>query len=143
LIDEHTLSQNAADNCFVCGEKNDKGLKLKFKISKEICTCEFIPLNHHVGYKNVIHGGLIFAVLDDCMANWFYLKGIVAFTARAETRFYSKLRVGETAIVTAKLENKKRNLVSLESKMHKKNDSTLIASSNAKFMVTENAGKAL
>ena len=62
------------NNCFVCGPSNPIGLRIKFRIDGDVCRGEFKPGEHHVGYNNITHGGIIFSLLDDVMANWLFLK---------------------------------------------------------------------
>jgi acyl-coenzyme A thioesterase PaaI-like protein len=55
-------------NCFICGSDNPAGLKLCFKEEKRgLVTAEFTPQDHLNGFKGVLHGGIISAVLDDGM----------------------------------------------------------------------------
>ena len=64
------------NNCFVCGPKNSSGLKINFSINEQdICIAEFTPEADHVGFQDTTHGGIIFSLLDDVMANWLFLKG--------------------------------------------------------------------
>ena len=59
-----------ANNCFVCGAENPIGLKVKFSIVNEVCIGSFTPQMQHTGYDNLTHGGILFSLLDDVMANW-------------------------------------------------------------------------
>ena len=54
--------------CFVCGEKNHAGLQGNFYVEGDAV---YMPLNvkdHHCGYPDVVHGGIVAAALDECMA---------------------------------------------------------------------------
>lgn len=57
--------------CFACGSLNNYGLKLSFKLDKknETIATEFVPQKIHQGYKDIVHGGLIGLILDECMVN--------------------------------------------------------------------------
>ena len=76
-----------ANHCFVCGDANPVGLRVKFRLDGEVCRAEFTPDERHQGYAGVMHGGLLFSLLDDVMANWLWLQGHACFTARAEVRY--------------------------------------------------------
>ena len=65
-----------ADNCFVCGSENTFGLRIKLRLDGKICRAEFTPDERHQGYDNILHGGILFSILDDVMANCLFLKGI-------------------------------------------------------------------
>lgn len=43
-------------NCFVCGKRNPRGLKLNFTIHEDGVRASFIPDETLVGYENTVHG---------------------------------------------------------------------------------------
>ena len=89
-----------SNNCFVCGPNNDIGLKIEFIIGDDdICRAEFTPRKSHVGFQNTTHGGIIFSLLDDVMANWLFLKGQPAQTAKCDLRYKNSLQTGETVLL--------------------------------------------
>lgn len=53
--------------CFVCGEENPAGLRTRFYVDGDVVKTPLSPQEHHFGYKNIVHGGIIAAVLDECM----------------------------------------------------------------------------
>jgi acyl-coenzyme A thioesterase PaaI-like protein len=59
----------AATMCFACGPDNPIGLRIRFQMDGGVCTGEFTPEETHVGYRNTVHGGIIYSALDDVMAN--------------------------------------------------------------------------
>ena len=125
----------AADNCFVCGTNNPIGLKLKFELKEGNCISSFTPTENHVGFYDIVHGGILFTVLDDAMANWFYLQGMVGYTARSEIRFKQHLKVGETALISCYLENRRGNLLLLKGHMINSETKKIIAESEGKFLI--------
>ena len=54
-------------SCFVCGETNPLGLKLRFHQIDDTVQVKFTPGEHHIGFKGVTHGGLLATVLDEIM----------------------------------------------------------------------------
>lgn len=58
--------QPNSDYCFVCGRKNPKGLYLAFYDdgSNEVHT-EFTLGDDYQGYPDVVHGGIVAAILDE------------------------------------------------------------------------------
>ena len=95
MDDEMNKLRSDANNCFVCGPENPIGLKLIFSIGDDdICRSTFTPAENHCGYDGVTHGGIIFSALDDVMANWLFLKGFKAFTAKCEVRYRDALPIG-------------------------------------------------
>ena len=84
----------AATMCFACGPDNPVGLKIDFTLNNGIVTAAFTANENHVGYENTVHGGIIYAALDDVMANVLYLQNIKAHTARCAASGQNNDEVG-------------------------------------------------
>ncbi len=126
----------AATRCFACGPDNPIGLQIKFSIDeKGYCHGLFTPGENHVGYQNTVHGGILYAALDDVMANVMYLQNRKAFTARCEIRYRQALEVGEAIQLKGWIESERRRLVVLKGEARRIADDTLIADCEASFMV--------
>ncbi len=54
-------------SCFVCGDSNAAGLKLRFETDGRIVRTRFTPRPEHIGFQQTIHGGIIATVLDEIM----------------------------------------------------------------------------
>ena len=91
----------AANRCFVCGQDNPIGLKLKFSRIGEGVRAEFTPSDLHAGYEGLVHGGILAALIDDAMANVWAANGREAVTAKIEVRFRQEARPGERLLVRA------------------------------------------
>ena len=89
------LPRADAGRCFVCGPHNPIGLRLSFAVEGESCHGTYTSTPDHVGFDGVTHGGIVFSVLDDAMANWFFLQGARGYTAKAEIRYRAPMPVGE------------------------------------------------
>lgn len=126
-----------ASHCFVCGAHNPIGLKLAFRVEGAHCRGEFTARDEHVGFDGVTHGGIVFSVLDDAMANWFFLQGARGFTAKAEIRYRAPMPVGATASIECTLVKRKGRLLQLEARAADKISGTLFAESSASFMLEE------
>lgn len=83
------------DNCFVCGKKNNIGLKLEFRTEGRTTKAVFTPKKEHQGYKNIIHGGILSAILDEAMTRLGYELGLNTVTAHIEVDFKMPAYVGE------------------------------------------------
>lgn len=56
------------DNCFVCGRRHPRGLRLRFYTQGDgIAQVEFTPDDTLTGYEEVVHGGVIAAVFDELL----------------------------------------------------------------------------
>lgn len=125
----------AATMCFACGQDNPVGLRIVFDCEGDTCAAEFTPNANHVGWEDTVHGGIIYAALDDVTANVLYKQGRKAHTARCEIRYRAPLRVGETISLRGWIEREKGRLVLLKGEARRKTDDALIADCEASFML--------
>ena len=124
-----------ANKCFVCGPGNPDGLKLEFHLDGEICRSSFTPGSNHCGYDGVTHGGLIFSALDDVMANWIFLKGIRAYTAKCDIRYKQPLPTGTPVTLRGECIKQKSRLVQMRGTMTRVDDGSVVAETEASFMI--------
>ena len=88
--------------CVVCGPGNDRGLKLDFRISDDGAVVgDFYCDKTLEGYMNLLHGGVISAILDGAMTNCLFAAGHVAVTADFSVRFRHSVIAGQWATVRA------------------------------------------
>ena len=85
-------------NCFVCGKENPYGLKLDIKARNGYTYAEFSLGENYVGYPNIIHGGIIAAILDDMMANVKFLEGYILYTVELNVKYLKHCLVNEKLI---------------------------------------------
>lgn len=126
-----------ARRCFVCGPDNPIGLHIDFRVDGAQCFGEFCPAAEHMGFDGVTHGGIVFAVLDDAMANWFFLQGARGFTAKSEIRYRAPLPVGTPVAIECELVRRKGRLVQLRARAVAQDGETVFAESEASFMLDE------
>ena len=126
-----------ANGCFVCGPDNPIGLKIPFRLEDGVCRAEFTPEPVHQGYDGVTHGGIVFSVLDDVMANWLFLKGVRAYSARSEIRYRDSLPVGTPLLLEGRLKKKKGRFVVLEGRAIRAEDGRIVAEAESTFHVVE------
>jgi len=130
MVTGRQISIGISDLCFGCGENNPCGLKLKFEWDGKRVRAEFTPNKFHQGWKNIIHGGIITAILDEAMGYAAYYEGIKCVTATMQTRFKRPLSIDEPIIVTASLTKNARKFVETKAKVTL-TDGTLIAECTA------------
>jgi len=129
--------RNDADYCFVCGPENPHGLQIKFQLENGACRGEFTPQREHAGFDSVTHGGILFSILDDAMANWLYLQGARGFTAKCEIRYRQPVPVGTPLKLEATLKLRKRRLCVLTSQATRCDTNTVVADAEASFMLDD------
>ncbi len=128
-----------ARRCFVCGPDNPIGLHLVFRLEGGECRSEFTPNKNHQGYPGIVHGGMIYAALDDVMANWLYLQGARAYTARCEIRYRHPAHEGERLFLAGRERSRRRNLVEMEGRATRAADGKVIATATATFALIDAA----
>ncbi|MDC0069670.1 PaaI family thioesterase [Gammaproteobacteria bacterium] len=124
-----------ADHCFVCGPGNPIGLKLSFRLEDDICHSEFTPGADHCGYDQVTHGGIVFSALDDVMANWLFLKGFRAFTAKCDIRYRDALPIGTKVRLEGRCIKQKARLTQMKGLMIRNDTNEVVAETEAAFMM--------
>lgn len=126
---------SSANRCFVCGPGNPRGLRIRFRLDGEVCRAEFTPDNECVGYEGVTHGGILFSVLDDVMANWVFLRGERCTTARVDIRYRQPLPVGVRVDLEGRLRRRRGRVAMLEGRAMRHDDGTVIAEASGSFVV--------
>ena len=100
-------------SCFVCGETNPRGLKLRFHTDGRVVTARFKPCPEHIGFKGVVHGGITATVLDEMMA-WACGVGAQTFAYCAEltVRYLQPIAPSQELVARGELvENRRRLLI--------------------------------
>jgi acyl-coenzyme A thioesterase PaaI-like protein len=124
-----------ANNCFVCGPDNPVGLRIAFHLDEQqICHGRFTPGQDHQGFDGVTHGGILFSVLDDVMANWLFLQGIRGYTARCEVRFRAPLPPATPVDLEGRCLKRKGRMVVMQGRVLRADSGELIAEAQATFM---------
>ena len=126
---------SVANRCFVCGPGNAAGLNIRFRLDGGVCRAEFTPGDEHVGYDGVTHGGILFSLLDDVMANVVFLQGERCFTAKAEVRYRQPLPTGTLVRLEGWQERRKGRLAMLAGRVIRVDDETIVAEASGRFMI--------
>lgn len=130
------MDYNLTDDgyCYICGKRNPEGLNLSFKETDDCVSAEFTLNMEYQGYKEIIHGGLIAAILDEAMIKAANRKGFKAVTAEMVVRFKNPLMVGQRARVEGRLIKESRKIIKATSILYR-NDSTVIAEAEGKLYI--------
>lgn len=122
-------------SCFVCGESNAIGMNLRFETDGRIVQTRFTPRPEHVGFKKVVHGGIIATLLDEIMV-WACAVQTKRFAYCAEltARFLNPLRPGEETVATGELIANRREKI-FEAKAEIKDSAgRLLATATGKYL---------
>ena len=118
-------------HCFVCGEHNERGLRLVWTVAGDETFADFTPQRQHQGWKDVLHGGLLATLLDEAMTRLVWKKTGTAVTAEMTVRYLAPARVGETLRVRGKILEDGRKLVRTEADATRP-DGTVVARAEGK-----------
>ncbi|MFH1367749.1 MAG: hotdog domain-containing protein [Elusimicrobiota bacterium] len=99
------------ENCFACGKHALNGLKLEFKLLQNSAVSGGCAIStDYQGYDNIVHGGVVSAILDSSMVNLFYLRdGLELKTAKLNVRFIKPVPVTEKLTIHAVADNNARH----------------------------------
>lgn len=91
-------------SCFVCGESNAHGLRLRFHTDGRTVHTRFTPRAEHIGFKGVTHGGILASVLDEIMV-WAVVVSTrrFAYCAELTVRFQRPAQPDQELAVSAEL----------------------------------------
>ena len=129
-----------ANHCFVCGPDNPLGLRIAYRMEGEVCRAEFVPGPFHGGYQDLTHGGIIYSVLDDVMANWLFLQGVRGHTAKCEIRYREPLELGERLLLEGRLVKRKGRVVVMHGTARRASDLALVAEAEGSFVIVDGGG---
>ena len=120
-------------SCFVCGESNPFGLKLRFETDGRMVQTRFVPRAEHIGFKGVVHGGIMATVLDEIMV-WACAVPTrrFAYCAELTVRYLQPVVPGAEIVVTGEpVANRKDRIY----------EAKAAAFTDAKAMLAEATGK--
>lgn len=120
--------------CFVCGPKNDHGLKLNFVLSGDILKTRFKTEKKYQGWTDIIHGGVLALILDEAMGCLLWIKGIPGVTAEFTVRYKEPVDVGDELEFTSRIIEDKGRIKILSAEA-KKSDGTIAAKASGKYFV--------
>jgi uncharacterized protein (TIGR00369 family) len=99
-------------HCFVCGESNAVGLKLRFTTDGRVVHTRFRLRSAHNGFRGIIHGGILTTVLDEIMV-WACAVPTrrFAFCAELNARFLNPVRPDDEIIATGEMLANRKNRI--------------------------------
>jgi len=122
-----------SDWCFVCGEENQAGLQTRFYVEGNCVKTKLVAREHHCGYKNTIHGGIVAAVIDECMG-WAAARAIgrLCLTAELTIRYLGAVPDNQELTVSTEVVKANRRLVAAKGEI-RGSDGEVYARAEGKF----------
>jgi HAD superfamily hydrolase (TIGR01509 family) len=134
---------NTARLCFACSQENPIGLKLKPVHDGEKVTAEFTPGKFHQGWNDVVHGGILYTLLDEVAAYAMLCRGVeFGVTAKSEIRFKQVAPLNEPIQASAWVTKLTKRLVEAKGVLTLK-DNTVIVEGDFLFYVWKQSQKAI
>jgi beta-phosphoglucomutase family hydrolase len=119
--------ENTARFCFACSQENPIGLKLKPVQDGEKVIAEFTAGKFHQGWDNVIHGGILYTLLDEVTAYAMLCHGIeLGVTAKSEIRFKQVAPINEPIKASAWVTKLTKRLVETKGVLTLKDDTIVV-----------------
>ena len=136
-------AQNGHARCLLCGERNPWSLKLDFKAGESgTVMTTFTGHSGLQGYDEVLHGGVIAALLDSAMTHCLFHHGVQGLTADLHIRYVHPVPFDATLGIKASIESSTPRMYRLRAELFHGNQ--IMAWAKAKFMQrseTNNAKK--
>jgi len=125
--------------CYVCGAQNPLGLKVPFvPYGENGSRARYTARKEHAGWKNILHGGVTFALMDEALGWSLYFQGLRGVTAKTEVRFRAPILVGTPLVITAFTRERARRIVRARAEVRREDEnSELLAEVNATMYLIE------
>jgi uncharacterized protein (TIGR00369 family) len=103
--------------CFICGEKNPIGLKLRLRTDPERgeSAADVVFPSDFQGWAGIVHGGLVASVLDEALIYAAGSKGHMCVTGEITVRFAKPARTGIAYALKGRFLEDKGRIVLVES----------------------------
>ena len=119
--------------CFVCGEKNDTGLKARFYYDNGVATSDIEADERFEGYRGIYHGGIIATLLDEVMIKAILAVDCYAVTAEMTVRYKAPVKIGDRLRFTGKVVGQRGRVYLTEGQVVA-NDTEVVATSSGKYI---------
>lgn len=105
--------QQNSKTCFVCGLKNESGLKASFyELENDELVAIFKPLEEHQSYPARMHGGIAATILDETIGRLIMIKDETLFgvTVELNLKYKKPVPLDEEIRVVARITRDTRKL---------------------------------
>jgi uncharacterized protein (TIGR00369 family) len=128
--------------CFVCGSENASGLHVRFaRDGDDGCRAEYTAHGDHVGWPGLIHGGLLFTLMDEAVAWAVCYAGLRGVTGKAEVRFRRPVTVGSRIVITGRVLDRARRAVRVRAEIRRVDDAAEVVADMDAMMVLTDVGQ--
>lgn len=127
-------------SCFICGEENAHGLRLRSRIEGDRVVLEHLTREEDVGWRHLVHGGLLMTLLDEVMT-WAAILTFrdVSVAAELTVRLKAPVPVGRKIRAEGWTGTAKARLVATEGRLVD-DTGVLLATATGKYMAMPEGG---
>ena len=139
-----SMDLTAGDSmCFIGGQRNPIGLKIKFDVDDENLRIEgsFVPRSEHQGYTGIMHGGLACALLDEAMVKVLWESGISAVSASLDVRLAQPVPLGERVIIKGWVTSRKGRVYHMAARLENEAGAVLAEAEGKCVQVSRKEGR--
>ena len=122
-----SLHARENENCIICGNKNSEGMHINYKLSPEgIIKANWTPSAKYEGFKGIIHGGVLSAVIDEAMSKAVITSNIEALTVELNIRFHNYVNSGDKLKIEAWIVKKHKRKIITEGILYRENGDKIL-----------------
>ncbi len=127
-------------SCFICGEENAHGLRLRSRIEGDRVVLDHVTREADLGWRHLVHGGLLMTLLDEVMT-WAAILTFREASVAAEltVRLKAPVSVGRKIRAEGWTGFARTKLVAAEGRILDE-DGTLLATATGKYMAMTQEG---
>jgi uncharacterized protein (TIGR00369 family) len=95
-----------SSGCFLCGDENACGVRTRFFVEGKSVRARLRLAAHLNGYRDVVHGGVLAALLDESMgwaATVFGDSGVMYLTGELTVKYVAPVAVGDEVEIESRL----------------------------------------
>ena len=141
IPDDWLNDYSSYQQCFVCGQRNDHGLKAVYHQEGDRIVTTFTGEPRHQGFPGVVHGGIISTLLDETMGRTALFERAWVMTGRLEVRYRTPAPTGEPLTITAWATRHRSRSVETRGEVRRANGE-LLAEGSGLFLKVPEAVKA-
>ena len=131
-------------DCVVCGQRHPHGMRLRFAVGDAAAEAAWTVDPAFQGFRGVLQGGMVLAILDDCMWYAAFGEGAVTLTAEASVRYHARVAVGQPVVARASVVAHRGRLWQCTAELRSAGGGPVLASAAGKFLTVPAAdGEAL
>ncbi len=132
---------DTSSTCFVCGEGNPSGLRIRYQIEAEGESLAYWqPGTAWEGFHGIVHGGIVSTVLDEAMSKAVASIGCHALTAELRVRFRHPVRSGSGVSIRGRVIDRNRRRIRTEAALTNR-DGRELAHSWGVFLIPPEGGE--